>query len=201
MLARQNPFRSECVLAVRYRPPGAVGDAAIASGLAVLVDRLQRMGSRGALVGPEGSGKTTLLEDLEAPLEARGLECHFLRLNWECREPPATFWQQELGPGQALLIDGAEVMRRWQWRRVRRHAGQAGALVATLHRPGLLPTLLQTATSPPLLGVILSELGQPLPTDQTERLWRAHGGNLRLVLRQLYDCAGTEPGVRTGENS
>ena len=193
MLARQNPFRTERVLAVRYRTPDAGTDAAPDATLAAIAARLFHMGGRGALVGPQGSGKTTLLEDLEAPLQARGLECHFLRLNWECRNPPADFWQQELGSGQALLIDGAEVLRRWQWARVRRHAAAIGALVVTSHRPGLLPTLLQTGTSPRLLGDILLELGHPLLPDRTERLWRQHKGDLRLVLRQLYDCAQAPP--------
>ena len=182
MLARLNPFRSERVLAVRFRAHGV--------SLEELVDRLLATVGRGALVGPEGSGKTTLQEDLVPFLEARGLHCHFLRLNWQNKRPVTDFWDHPLGPTDALLIDGAEVLSHWQWAKVRRHTREAGVVLVTLHRAGRLPTLHRTATSPELLRDILGELDYALDAEVARELWHRHQGNLRLALRELYDTAG-----------
>lgn len=56
--ARDNPFAVHRVLAQRYRFDAAAWGNFLA--------RLEKLGWRGALVGPQGSGKTTLLEDLAA---------------------------------------------------------------------------------------------------------------------------------------
>ena len=81
MRARDNPFRTERILEIRYRPQGCSWDD--------LLRRLAGMDYRAAIVGPEGSGKTTLLEDLEPRLRALGLGVRMLRLDLERREFPA----------------------------------------------------------------------------------------------------------------
>ena len=63
MRARDNPFSTDRVLAIRYR--GCDWDA--------LLSRLAALSYRAAIIGPEGSGKTTLLEDLGVRLAASGV--------------------------------------------------------------------------------------------------------------------------------
>ena len=75
MRARDNPFRTDRVLAVRYRLDQGTFDG--------LLDRLDALGRRAAIVGPKGSGKTTLLEDLAPRLRDRGFTVRELRLNEE----------------------------------------------------------------------------------------------------------------------
>jgi hypothetical protein len=97
---------------------------------------------------------------------------------------------QSLGPSDCLLLDGAELLGRLGWLRLRRQTRTAGGLVITAHAPGLLPTLVACETTPSLLGGIVSDLLgseaaglRPTP----EELFDLHRGNLRDALRQLYD--------------
>jgi polynucleotide 5'-kinase involved in rRNA processing len=71
--ARDNPFRTERVLRVRFRLPSGTWDDLLA--------RFEALGRRAAIVGPQGSGKTTLLEDLAPRLRARGYSIRELRLD------------------------------------------------------------------------------------------------------------------------
>jgi hypothetical protein len=183
MIARENPFRTERVLAVRYRPP--------AGGLAALAKRFEAMGRRGALVGPEGSGKTTLLEDLVPAIAARGHPARWVDLDDEpglldARSCRAFF--ASLAPGTVVFVDSVEKLGRWRWRAFERESRRAGGLLVTTHAPGFLPTLLECRTTPALLEDLVRELvgdeaGQ-LPLTQ---LYGLHRGNLRLALRALYD--------------
>jgi hypothetical protein len=182
MLARDNPYATEHVLRVRYRPQGVKWPE--------LYARLGELRYHAAIVGPEGSGKTTLLEDLEPHLRSLGLTPHWLWLNLQDRRPAPGFWRQPLGPGDALLVDGAEVLSPLDWWRLRHHARTAGAFLLTLHRPGRLPTLLHTGTGPTLLTELVAELGQEISRADAEALWHETNGNLREALRFLYDRAG-----------
>jgi hypothetical protein len=83
MKPRENPFRTERVLTLRYRFTEDDWTRFLA--------RLRASDYRGAIVGPEGSGKTTLLEDLgrrlaRLPPEERGekvvLVDGFEQLSW-----------------------------------------------------------------------------------------------------------------------
>ena len=62
MKARDNPFSVERLHAVRYRTKEATFDE--------ILQRLDEMNYRAAIVGPEGSGKTTLLGNLQDALTA-----------------------------------------------------------------------------------------------------------------------------------
>lgn len=175
-----NPFAGHRIDALRYRfDEGGVGG---------LVDALARSGGRGAVVGPHGSGKTTLLDALEPHL---GTEVVRLRLDAGTARPidhvlhrlPAA-----LGPDHAVLLDGAEQLGWWGWRRVRRATAEAGRLVITSHRPGRLPTILECRTSPGLLAELVRELdAATADAVDLEALFRRHRGNLRLCFRELYD--------------
>jgi energy-coupling factor transporter ATP-binding protein EcfA2 len=183
--ARDNPFRSERVEDVAFR----FGD----DGWPALLRRLAAHGGRGLLLGPEGSGKTTLLEALAVRFASDG-PVAWLRLR---REPAAT--RARLAAflatpvvGATVCIDGLEQLGRLAWWRAARHARSARRLIATSHHPGRLPVLRRHATSPALLGDLVAELAGAAPSD-AEALWRRHGGNLRLCLRELYDRVRPPP--------
>jgi hypothetical protein len=132
MRARDNPFSTDRVLKIRYRPRGWTWDE--------LLDRLARLDNRAAIVGPEGRGKTTLMEDLEPHLRTRGFGVKHLRLT---RERPAfdPGWLRDFfaatTPNDVLLFDGAEQLTRFAWWRFRRAARRAAGLVITSHRFGM----------------------------------------------------------------
>jgi hypothetical protein len=182
MRARDNPFRTEQVLRVRYRLASDTWDG--------LLDRFEAFGRRAAIVGPQGSGKTTLLEDLAPRLRARGFGVKELRLDTETPrfEPGALDrFFASLGPRDVILFDGAEQLGWLAWSRFERRARAAAGLILTVHRPGRLPTLLETSTSPELLDDLVEEiLGERAP-ERTWGLFEKHDGNLREALRELYD--------------
>jgi energy-coupling factor transporter ATP-binding protein EcfA2 len=183
--ARDNPFRSDRVLSLRYRLETGTWKELLA--------RFDALGRRAAIVGPEGSGKTTLLEDLAPLFRERGCRVRDLRLDRETPSFQDTFLREfsaSLGPRDVILFDGAEQLGRRAWAHFERRSRVAGGLLATLHRPGRLPTLLETRTSPELLeGLVGQILGDRLDgvRSLTSRLYERHGGNLREALRELYD--------------
>ena len=96
----------------------------------------------------------------------------------------------KLSKRNVILFDGAEQMSRLEWRRFKRRSMRAGGLVITSHRPGMLPTLRECATSPELLHDIIAELlGAESETirDMAVKLHGKHNGNLREALREMYD--------------
>lgn len=180
MKARDNPFSTDRVLRIRYRPQGWTWETLLA--------RLEAMRYRGAIVGPKGTGKTTLLEDLVEHLERRSFRCRLIRLSSENRriDPAAV---DRLAGGDILILDGAEQLSAARWAWVRFRARRAGGLVISTHVPGRLSTLLCTETTRHLLAEIITEL---LPCDdvsdhQVASLFSRHTGNLREALRELYD--------------
>ncbi|MBL8851056.1 MAG: hypothetical protein JNG89_15360, partial [Planctomycetaceae bacterium] len=101
--ARDNPFRVERILSIRYAPLESSWDA--------LLSRLHALDCRAAICGPQGSGKTTLLEDLAVRLHASGRRTRWLQLRRELRPSARTLMQQFLqaaSPDEILLVDGAE---------------------------------------------------------------------------------------------
>lgn len=186
MRARDNPFRSDRVLQVRYRLRSGTWDD--------LLSRFESLGRRAALVGPQGSGKTTLLEDLAPRFRARGWVVRELRLDTESPslEPDVLdAFVASLTPRDVILFDGAEQLGWLAWRAFERRCRTAGGLLITGHRPGRLPTLLETSTSADLLaGLVDQILGEEAAEARAlaPQLFRKHGGNLREALRELYDC-------------
>lgn len=190
MIARENPFRTERVLSVRYRLPG---------GTAALLDRFEAMGRRAALIGPQGSGKTTLLEDLAPAIRARGLGVRWIDLDAE-REffDSATYRRffDALEPATVVLLDSAEKLGRARWAAFERESRRAAGLLVTAHGPGLLPTLRECSTTPALLAELVRELvGGEAETLPLDRLYERHRGNLREALRALYDLYAGRPTI------
>jgi hypothetical protein len=174
--ARDNPFAVHRVLRERYRLSALDWHELLA--------RLERLGRRGAIVGPHGSGKTTLLEDLAGRLEGQGWRIHLLRFNADQRRlgvPPT--WE----PADFVLCDGAEQLSVLDWRRLARRASRAGGLVITTHRAGRLSVLHRCETSPELLRSLAASLGEPLSARECGELHARHDGNLRAALSELYD--------------
>jgi hypothetical protein len=206
--ARDNPFAVHRVLALRYR----LGAAEWVE----VFDRWEKLGRRGAIVGPHGSGKTTLLEDMARRLEGDGWKVVWVRLDEQCRSLRAAVEQGRAQPffgavgnlerrehefrerRRVVVLDGAEQLSRLDWWRLSRHLRHADGVVITAHRPGLLSTLWQCRTDAGLLRGLCAELGYPLEMGEAEALWTRFDGNVREALRWLYDraaagCVATSP--------
>lgn len=192
MRARDNPFSTDRVLRLRYRPQGTTWEQ--------LLSRLEALRYRAAIVGPQGSGKTTLLEDLEPHLRSRGLEPRMLQLHGgQRRFKPAELHAAcaGMGPQSVILLDGADHLSWLSWLAFRFRCRQAGGLLVTSHRSGLLPTLVDCTTSLNLLDALVRELianrvdALPVALDD---LFHRHRGNLRDAIRTLYDLFADMPG-------
>jgi energy-coupling factor transporter ATP-binding protein EcfA2 len=177
-----NPFASNRIEGLAYRFNGF--------SFTEICQRLEAIGGCAAIVGPKGSGKTTLLEELASVLPGAPLH---VRIEGGCRNPWRTAQAQLQRPvtsNHVVLVDGAEQLGPLGWRLLLRATRHARSFVATLHRPGLLPTLIECRTEPTLLRSLVEELA---PTDAAalapslEHLFQRHGGDIRLCFRELYD--------------
>ncbi len=177
MRAADNPFATHRVLRQRYR----LSDDAWAR----LLERLEQLRWRGAIVGLKGSGKTTLLEDLEARLGPLGFRTHLMRFFTDWRRLPTDL--PRWGGNDVVLCDGAEQLSRLDWWRLRFRAANARGLVITLHRAGRLPTLYRCSTAPAILRDLSASLGVPITVPDSEAMHARHAGNVRDALRELYD--------------
>ena len=181
-----NPFASHRVEKLAYRCDR--------SSVAELARRIPELGGRAAIVGGEGSGKTTLLHELAAVLP--GDSVHVCILG-SCRRPWLAARAQlprPVQPNHVVLVDGAEQLGPVGWHLLLRAARPARCLVATLHRPGRLPTLFECRTDQRLLRDLVSELTPANPLDlELEDRYRRHGGNIRLCFRELYDLFAGRP--------
>ena len=190
MKARDNPFATERVHAIRYRPLNTTFDRLLA--------RLHELNYRAAITGPEGSGKTTLLEDLQRVLEQKGFRTRLVFVNDTSHldSPACRQLLSELTRDQIVLLDGADLIRRSDWSLLKRHTiTHAYGLVITSHRRGLLPTLIECSTTPALLREIVADLqpqSRTLTTEFLDSLYERHEGNLRACLRELYDLHARE---------
>ena len=191
MKARNNPFRTDRVLRVRYR--------LCKEEMESLLKEFAAMGYRASIEGPEGSGKTTLMEDMEPGLRAFGFEIQKLTLNRTVgpTSPKAVSpFLSRLTAGDMVLLDGAEQMSRLSWLNFRRASKRAGGLLITSHRAGLLPALYRCAPSTDTMDWILHELlgaGAQAVRPAARTLYHEHNGNLREVLRSLYDMYAYRP--------
>jgi len=180
--AADNPFASHHVEALRFRSQGLVWRD--------LVQRINDLGGRVAIVGPKGSGKTTLLEELARRLEEPVV---VVRIPGSCPDPwPTTRAQlpHSVTHRHAILVDGSEKLGAIGRRLLLHTTRRAHCLILTLHRRGPLPALIDCSTDPGLLRNLVEEL---MPTDSAtlelglEDLHRRHGGNIRLCFWELYD--------------
>ncbi len=191
MKARDNPFAVERIAAIRYRPLNMTFDQLLA--------RLHELNYRAAITGPDGSGKTTLLEDLGRTFREKGIgaKAVFVNDTSSFEGPACRRLLADLTRDQIVLLDGADLTRRSDWSLLKRHTiTHAYGLVITSHRRGLLPTLIECATTPALLKEIVAELlpqGHTLTVEYLDNLYERCQGNLRTCLRELYDLLAEEP--------
>jgi hypothetical protein len=192
-LPRENPFRVQCTDALVYR----FGDTTREE----LLKCLEKLRFRGALIGAKGHGKSTLLRDLGAHLQASGWETRLMRLNSSQRNLSAEQWRElsSISGRDFILLDGAEQLNAFRWRRFLQHTQRAGGLVITSHNAGMLPTLHHCTTSPELLQELLTDLIRNESSKNsgvishlcreidTGVLLARHRGNVRAALRELYD--------------
>jgi hypothetical protein len=186
--ADENPFST------RFVRPGAI-EYLFPSGydLEQLVERFQRNGARGEIIGPHGSGKSTLLCALLARLAADGWKVYRCDLRDGQRALPSGWLGAHCREPRALLaIDGYEQLSRWQQFRVqascRRHA--CGLLV-TAHAPVGLPTLWTTEVDASRASAVFRQLvpGASAFVSETDlhECLRRDPTNLRAALFALYD--------------
>ena len=170
--------------------------------------RWDALGRRAALVGPEGRGKSTLLGELAARLEARdGCRVRAVTLHRGERRLVSAERARLLDGvdhRDLLLIDGAQELSAWEWRRLRDASRGAGGLLVTSHRAGLLPTLHECGTTPELLGDLLGQLLRDEPHDgaiasvaAADALFARHRGNLRDALLAAYDAYAAFEGAES----
>ena len=180
--AADNPFASHRVDALPYRGhEGSWSD---------LEHRIDALGGRAAIVGPKGSGKTTLLEELSRRLDQPTTLVH---IQGSEPRPYRTAIRQLPNPvtsAHTILIDSAGQLGPLAWRHFLNRTRPAHRLVATLHQPGRLPTLVDCTTDPDLLRELVHELApeEAATLDPTlDDLFNRHNGNIRSCLRELYD--------------
>ena len=186
MKARDNPFRTDRVLCVRYRLRDTTWPE--------LLSRLASLNHRAAIVGPEGAGKTTLLEDLEPHLATRGFQVKHLRLDDLQPSFDRAFlarFCEGLSQCDVILFDGAEQLGLFAWQMFKRRTRAAGGLIITSHCAGLLPTLINCRTDAQLFAELVQDLrGETSLACDLDALFARHRGNIRHALRELYDhCA------------
>ncbi len=187
--AHLNPFRTSRLEELPYRfPPGWTVER--------LLGRLEALGGRGAVVGPHGSGKSSLIRELARELHRRGFSVTLARNAGELLPGGPGTRGSRFGPGDAVLLDVAGTARPMERRRMLRAVRRAGIVVITAHRPGPLPTLIETAASAELLLWIVARLHPPwarTPLPRLARLLERYQGDLHRTLLHLYDTARRTP--------
>ncbi len=196
--ARQNPFASDRVEALLPFEPQWLGE-----NWTDLMERLECFGYRGEVVGPHGSGKTTLLAGIKTRLESQGLPVLSLFLNEESSDLGEAEWcaldRAAAGGGSVVvLLDGAEQMSWWDWRRLRSLSKRFRGLVTTQHRRGRLPVLVRTETSVEMLRQFAGRLAPGFAWDEgeAERVFLHTNGNLREALWYCYDRVAVAGGAK-----
>ena len=180
MRPAENPFRASRISSLRYR-------FADDFTWPLLFDRLRHLGNRGALAGPEGSGKTTLLEQMQERLIELGFQAPLLSAKSGSARRTL---RAVAGEDEFLLVDSAECFSRLEWLRFQWMTRRAAGLVITVHRAGLLPTLVECKPSSELFEELVRTL---LPDEcylgatDLAALFREHKGNVRAAFRDLYD--------------
>jgi hypothetical protein len=187
-----NPFASRWVrpgAVPFFFPPG--------QGVVALVERLRAMDWRGQIVGGHGTGKSTLLAALLPELRRVGRQPLLVTLHGGRRTMPSEAWatlrQTERSGGTVqVIVDSYEQLPLLHRFRLRGRCWWRGhGLLVTTHMNVGLPELFRTEVTRELAGRVLEHLlagAEQLVSEAelSERL-RAHGGNLRQALFDLYD--------------
>lgn len=180
-----NPFRAECLQDISY----IFQDG----GMAAFFRRLHSVGERAAIVGARGTGKTTLLNSIDAAFAENGRATCRIFVNEGNRHEVVGDIKsllEKVRTDEVVLLDGAEQLSWWQWKRFLFYSRHAAGLLITCHHAGRLPCILQTTGSPELLDELVNMLtGREVRVTDvfSTVLYQKHEGNIREALRELYD--------------
>lgn len=174
--------------------------------LAAFIASWSRAGERGMIVGPHGSGKTTLLHTvtghprLSAAVILQIGRPPLPRISQLTRQADrferseSLVWSQVLpmlSSERPLVIDGWDVWHAPQrWIRRFQIQRRSVAVLATSHRPGPWPTLLQTAPSLDVFRdwVRMQLPEHPVPESLVAQVFEMRQGNFREAWFELYDA-------------
>ena len=152
---------------------------------------VQKFSFHGAILGRHGRGKTTLLCELHSFLRDQEIssELVFLPRERQLQRKSIDDLIQHGLSGSVVLVDGLERVSFLARQRILSRSKRFGGFIATTHRPGRLRTLLHCRTSQQTMVETLDSLGlnQPNVITAALPLLSKHRGNIRLVLRELYD--------------
>ena len=185
--AKDNPFTVQRVTAVPYRFESGDWESNLS--------KLKSLNYRAVILGPQGSGKSTLLRDLCDQLKRREKTVHYFLLPHEKSHQRVLVQNCFDLPDQSIvLIDGIERLPRWQ--RIRIFC-RMPRLVVTAHSRSPIPILrlpvwIQARPSVESVRYVLEKIDR-YDTDtycHAKKLFRIHAGNIRNVMRDLYDRDG-----------
>ncbi|MFM1905023.1 MAG: hypothetical protein RLZZ440_2923 [Planctomycetota bacterium] len=189
-----NPF------ATRFTQPGQIVPVDAAGqpvDLAALLERLDCLGGRAAIVGPHGSGKSTLLAHLRAQATARGQPTAIRRLGNGVWRDTAVAVKTVLwaANGSMVCLDSWERLGPLARLATRLAARCRGCqLVVTTHRPAGLPVLMHHEPTVATLRSIVQQLpnahdwlGPVIREADLHKAFTRHAPNLREALFSLYD--------------
>lgn len=187
--AKRNPFAMERVTSIPYRFEHGNWQTQLRE--------LRALNYRAAIVGPQGTGKTTMLSQLKDELEReveRETVYLFLPQDKVTRNDLLRETLAEDLSRKILLVDGVERLSIVQRLALFRTSANAQGLIVTSHNPlrfppFRLPTWIRTRPNELVLDYVLSELRMDDPEVRAagKKSFRIHKGNLRDVLRDLYD--------------
>ncbi len=145
----------------------------------------------GAILGRHGNGKTTLLCDLNSWISDQDIDSELVFLPRE-RDLQRLAIETTVRRGQSgaiVLVDGLERLPFLSRQRLLHHSKSFSGFIATTHRSSRLRTLIHCRTTQQNLMAVLEslQLSQPDIVAAAETLFSKHRGNIRFVLRELYD--------------
>jgi energy-coupling factor transporter ATP-binding protein EcfA2 len=187
----QNPFASRYLDSLPYQFLDTKNS------LESLLTRWEHMGHRAAIVGPCGYGKSTLLDSLRVLLHEKGYTTTRIRLSrgeWRFTREHHDQIHSAIQNQRILLLDGVEQLTwpYWTWLKMFGWPKSVRLLI-TSHVKGRLPTLIETKTSPALLGCLIDKLlpSSEMTDSEIVKLFNKHHGNVRMALLELYDRVST----------
>jgi hypothetical protein len=167
-----------------------------------LIDRLQRNGCWGQIVGGHGSGKSTLLRVLLPELRAAGRTIRAFEFHAGFGWRSTKCVLDNHGDQRTLVVvDGYEQLTWWVRYRLRRQCRrQHSGLLVTAHRCCRLPDLWSTTVTLELAQTLTrrllkSEDSSVIRADDVAEAFQICQGNLRETWFRLYDVYETRMGA------
>lgn len=176
--AHENPFRSECIDALRFR---------FTRGSEKLYySELASRNYSGAIVAPHGHGKSTLLFETCKHLAQNNIRTEPLYI--ASPFPSLIRWLSR--PGIVLLVDGIEQLPRGIRVLLRVSVSAGKRILITAHKSvRWLPVIYEPASSESLFMELVNELLFPcaLPKEEIKNALKVSNGNTRDAFFRLYD--------------